>query len=109
MRKMQKLLRDTTDKAIFGCFGMGGIGDPSGIPGGHVLEPKGIRTYQDWCMAQLLYPEYIHAVFEMQTENALKSLEIYHQAVGDNIDAINISGTDFRNTGGTDHVSGYVP
>ena len=36
-----KLLRDTTDKAIFGCFGMGGIGDPSGIPGGHVLEPKG--------------------------------------------------------------------
>ncbi len=90
-----KLLRDTTDKAIFGCFGMGGIGDPSGIPGGHVLEPKGIRTYQDWCMAQLLYPEYIHAVFEMQTENALKSLEIYHQAVGDNIDAINISGTDF--------------
>lgn len=90
-----KLLRETTDKAIFGCFGQGGIGDPSSIPGGHLLEPKGIRTYQDWCMAQLLYPEYVEAVFEMQTENALKNLEIYHQAVGDNIDVINISGTDF--------------
>jgi len=90
-----KLLRETTDCAIFGCFGMGGIGDPSAIPGGGVAYPKGIRTYQDWCMAQLLYPEYIHTVFEMQTQNAIKSLEIYKQAVGDNIDVINISGTDF--------------
>jgi len=95
-----KLLRETTDKAIFGCFGMGGIGDPFGIPGGHVLEPKGIRTYQDWCMAQLLYPEYVEAVFEMQTENAIKNMEIYYQAVGDNIDVINISGTDFGTQAG---------
>lgn len=95
-----KLLRDTTNKAIFGCFGMGGIGDPSAIPGGHVLEPKGIRTFQDWSMAQLLYPEYVEAVFEMQTENALKCLEIYYQAVGDNIDVINISGTDFGTQAG---------
>jgi len=95
-----KLLRDTTDKAIFGCFGMGGIGDPSAIPGGHVLEPKGIRSYQDWSMAQLLYPEYVETVFEMQTENALKCLEIYHQAVGNNIDVINISGTDFGTQAG---------
>ncbi len=95
-----KLLRETTDKAVFGCFGMGGIGDPSAIPGGGVLEPKGIRTYQDWCMAQLLYPEYIEAVFDMWTDNAMKSLEIYYQAVGDNIDVINISGTDFGTQAG---------
>lgn len=90
-----KLLRDTTDYAVFACFGMGGIGDPSNIPGVAVANPKGIRSYQDWCMAQLLYPEYIEAVFEMQTENCIKNLEIYKQAVGDNIDVINISGTDF--------------
>ncbi|MFV0527882.1 MAG: uroporphyrinogen decarboxylase family protein [Lachnospiraceae bacterium] len=95
-----RLLRETTDKAIFGCFGMGGIGDPSAIPGGHVLQPRGIRSYQDWSMAQLLYPEYIHTVFDMQTQNALKCLEIYHQAVGDNIDVINISGTDFGTQAG---------
>lgn len=90
-----KLLRDTTDKAVFGCFGLGSLGDAFQIPGAHTLNPKGIRSYQDWCMAQLLYPEYIEAVFDMWTENALKNLEIYHQAVGDNIDVINISSTDF--------------
>ena len=90
-----KLLRDTTDKAIFGCFGLGSIGDAFQIPGAHTLHPKGIRNYENWSMAQLLYPEYIEEVFDMWTESVLKNLEIYYQAIGDNIDVINISGTDF--------------
>ncbi|NCB00313.1 MAG: methyltransferase, partial [Clostridia bacterium] len=46
-------------------------------------------------MAQLLYPEYVSAVFEYQTEVMLKNLEIYKQAMGDRIQIVWISGTDF--------------
>lgn len=70
------------------------LGDPSEIEGPQVPNPTGIRGYQDWSMAQLLYPEYVKEVLEMWTEAGLKNLEIYKQAVGDNIDIINISGTD---------------
>lgn len=88
-----KLLRETTDKAIFGTL-RSSLGDPSEIEGPQVLHPTGIRGYQDWSMAQLLYPEYCEEVLDMWTEAGLKNLEIYKQAVGDNIDIINISGTD---------------
>ena len=95
-----KLLYTTTDKAILGVLGAGSIGSPAFIPGAHVLQPKGIRTFEDWTMAQLLYPEYVEEVFEMQTVNCIKNMEIYHQAVGDNIQIISISGTDFGTQNG---------
>lgn len=95
-----KRLATETDYAVLGVFGKGGIGDPSGLPGPSLLHPRGIRSYEDWVMAQLLNPEYIHEVFNLQTESTLKNLEIYHQAVGDNIQICVISGTDFGSQSG---------
>ena len=49
----------------------------------------------EWLIAHKLRPDYIYKVNEMHTESALKSLKVLHQAVGDEIDAIFLSGTDF--------------
>lgn len=84
-----------TDYAIIGNLAGAGFGDPGAIPAPFEKYPKGIRKFQDWCMAQILYPDYIKEVFEMQTEFMLKNLEIYKQAVGDKIQICWISGTDF--------------
>ena len=65
------------------------------LPGLCEKNPKGIRSMDDWLMAHILYPEYVKAVFEMQTQVMLKNLEIYRQAVGDRIQVVWISGTDF--------------
>ncbi len=46
-------------------------------------------------MAHILHPEYIKEIFELQCEIALKNLELSYQAVGDRIDVVIISGTDF--------------
>ncbi|NLV73311.1 MAG: hypothetical protein GXY52_01300 [Chloroflexi bacterium] len=46
-------------------------------------------------MATALYPEYIHGIFERQCEIAPRNLALYKEAVGDRIDIIFISGTDF--------------
>lgn len=92
LAKQAKELR-STGKAVFGTFRCS-LGDPSELDGPQVKHPTGIRAYQDWCMAQLTEPEYVEEVLEMWTQFGLKNLEIYKQAVGDNIDIINLSGTD---------------
>lgn len=90
-----KRLNGESGCAVIGLFGKGSLADSSSYPGAAELHPRGIRGFADWNMAQLLYPDYVKAVFEMHTECVLKNLEIYKQACGDNIQMIVISGTDF--------------
>lgn len=94
-------LFEMTQYGIIGNLGGAGLGDAAWIPGPNEKTPRGIRRMEDWLMAHLLYPDYIRAVFEMQTQVMLKNLEIYRQAVGDRIQIVWISGTDF----GTQHSS----
>lgn len=100
LEKKSKLLYEGTDYAIIGNLGGAGLGDSAMVPGPHVLAPKGIRSFEDWLMAHMLYPEYIEEVFEMQIQAMLKNLEIYRQAVGDRIQIVWISGTDFGTQNG---------
>lgn len=100
LKEKSKALYEGTDYAIIGNLGGAGLGDSAMVPGPHVLAPKGIRKFDDWLMAHMLYPEYIQEVFEMQTQTMLKNLEIYRQAVGDRIQIVWISGTDFGTQNG---------
>ena len=95
-----KRLYRETDYAVVGNFGCGGFGDVANLPGADIKNPWGIRKMEDWLMAHILYPEYILEVFEMQAEAALENLEIYKQAVGDRIQVIWMSGTDFGTQSG---------
>ncbi len=93
-RESHRLFTET-DYAVIGNLAGAGFGDSGAIPAPFEKFPKGIRKFDQWCMAQLLYPEYVQEVFEMQTEFMLKNLEIYKQACGDKIQIVWISGTDF--------------
>ena len=93
--KESKRLYEETDYAIFGVKGGMGLGDVAEIPGPFIRHPKGIRDMPNWLMAHLIYPEYVEAVFDYQTNIALKNLEMYRQAVADRIQVIWLSGTDF--------------
>jgi hypothetical protein len=95
-----KSLFKETDYAIMGVLGGAGLGDVGELPGPFLTKPQGIRKIEDWLMAHLLYPEYIEQVFEYQTEIALKNLELYRQSVGDRIQVIWLSGTDFGTQNG---------
>ena len=90
-----KRLYEETDCAILGNLSGASFGCPGFFPGAFEKEPRGIRSYEDWSMAQILYPEYIEEVCTMQTEVMLKNLEIYKEAVGDRIQMIWISGKDY--------------
>jgi len=93
--EISKKLFEETDLAIFGNFFLGGVGDIFHIPGAWLEHPKGIRDLELWIMAHYDHPEYVKEFFEMQTEIQLKNLSLYHEAVGNRIAVIAMSGTDF--------------
>ncbi|MEF9974189.1 MAG: uroporphyrinogen decarboxylase family protein [Clostridia bacterium] len=98
-------LFDETQYGIVGLLGGAGLGDVAALPGPFLKHPTGIRRMADWLEAHLLFPDYVDEVFSYQTEVMLKNLEIYREAVGERIQVIWISGTDF----GTQHATFLSP
>jgi uroporphyrinogen-III decarboxylase len=95
LEERAKALYDGTSRAIIANWGGGAFGDIALVPGLAIPYPKGIRAVAEWYMGTALYPEYVHGIFERQCEIGLKNLELLHQAVGERIVAIFVSGTDF--------------
>lgn len=84
-----------TGKAVIAGLGGTALGDIAHIPGIKLKNPKGIRDITEWYMSILMRPEYIRTIFERQTEIALENFSRLHEAIGDNVDAVYICGTDF--------------
>ena len=94
-RKQAAHLAGETDLGVIGNLAPAGFGDAAFLPAPNLTAPRGIRKMTDFIMAHRLRPDYIHGLFAMQLEYALKNLELYRQAVGDSIQAIFMGGTDF--------------
>lgn len=86
---------EETDYGLIMNFGGGGIGDIAFVPGQNLRQPHGVRDPQLWYEFLAAHEDYIRGIFELQTEFALKNMELLRQAVGDRLDAIILSGTDF--------------
>lgn len=89
-----RLYRET-DYGLILNFGQAGLGDIAIVPGEMLLRPKGVRDPQLWYECLVTHTEYIRGIFALQTETVLKNLALLQQAVGDKLDAVIISGTDF--------------
>lgn len=98
--KQLKHISENSDYAVFGVFGGMSIGDAAEVPGPFIRKPHGIRGVQDWLMANVMYPEYVEEIFQYAAEVEIQNLELYRQAVGNNIQAIWLSGTDFGTQNG---------
>jgi uroporphyrinogen decarboxylase len=81
-----KRLHEDTDYAVFGEFGRGGLGT-NALFAGH--------TITDWLCILLTEREYAEELLQATTERALENVKLYLQAVGDNIDILFVSGTDY--------------
>lgn len=82
-------------KGITATFGGTGLGDIALVPGMNLENPRGIRYIAEWYMSTIMRPDYVHGIFEKQTEIALVNLAKPHDVVGNNIDVAYICGTDF--------------
>lgn len=82
-------------KGLVANFGGTAIGDIALVPGLNLKHPKGIRDVADWYMSTLMRSDYLHEIFEKQTEIALQNLALAKDSSGESVDVAFICGTDF--------------
>lgn len=81
---------------VSGCA----IGDIAMVPAPMLKHPKGLRDISEWYMAIAANPEYLHEIFEKQTEIALENLRIAWEILGDSVSVAFLCGTDFGTQNG---------
>ncbi len=89
-----------TDYGIYMTLPGMAFGDIALVPAPWMKHPKGIRGVEEWYLATLAYPDYIRQVFEKQCETALKNIELLAEAVGNKVQVVFVSGTDFGTQNG---------
>jgi hypothetical protein len=82
-------------KAVVASFGGTAIGDIALVPAVQLKNPKGIRDITEWYMSTVMRTDYLHRVFEKQTDTALSNLAKIHDVTGDSVDVVFTCGTDF--------------
>jgi hypothetical protein len=84
-----------TDLGIIAGGALAGLGDFAYFPGPHIPYPKGVRNLEDWMVVHKTNPDYVHQIFEYQTEVGLANAKTLWETCGDKIQVMQISGTDF--------------
>ena len=84
-----------TEQAVVANMGGTGLGDIALVPALMLRDPKGIRDIAEWYMSTVMRTDYVHQIFEKQTDIAIKNLEILMPILNDKIDVMYICGTDF--------------
>lgn len=88
-------LYNNTEFAI--AYSMGGtaFGDIAFVPGPSLKNPLGIRGVEEWYVSTAIRREYVREVFDRQCEIGIRNLALVRDAVGDRIEVIFTTGTDF--------------
>lgn len=82
-------------KATVANFGGTGLGDIALVPAMQLKHPKGIRDVTEWYISTVTRQDYIHEVFEKQTDIALTNFKKFYDVIGNRIDVVMLCGTDF--------------
>lgn len=78
-----------------------GLGDIALVPGPFLKNPKGIRSVEEWYVSTAIRKEYLHIIFQKQSDIAIENFKKLNDAAGELIDTIFICGTDFGTQTGT--------
>ncbi len=84
-----------TGKAVMGAFGGTSFGNVVRVVGMGLKQPKGIRSVAEWYISLSGRREFVYELFDRQCALSLRNLERIHQAVGERIDLVFLTGTDF--------------
>ena len=71
------------------------FGDIALVPAPWLKHPKGIRDIEEWYVSTVARKDYVVEVFEKQCVIGLKNLEALIGLLGNRVQAVFISGTDF--------------
>jgi hypothetical protein len=83
------------DKGIIAGLPGTCLGDIALVPAVFMKHPKGIRSIDEWYMSTAIRTDYLHEVYDKQTDIAIKNLEKLLPVIKDQVDAVITCGTDF--------------
>lgn len=86
---------ENTDAGIYMTIPGVAFGDIALVPAPWMKHPRGIRDIEQWYMSTAMRPDYVYKVFEKQCEIGLKNIELLASALGDKVQVVFVSGTDF--------------
>jgi hypothetical protein len=86
---------NNTDYGIYLTIPGVAFGDIALVPAPWMKHPKGIRDVEEWYVSTVLRVDYVCKVFERQCEIGLKNIEKLANALGDKVQVVFVSGTDF--------------
>lgn len=84
-----------SERVVVASIGGMGLGDIALVPAINLKYPKGIRDITEWYISTLTRQDYIHQIFEKQTDIALVNLEKLLPILKDVVEVAFICGTDF--------------
>lgn len=82
-------------RAVVASFGGMALGDVARIITMALKHPKGIRSVADWYMSTIIRQDYIHEMFDRQSDIAIRNLEKIYATVGNAVDVVYVCGADF--------------
>jgi uroporphyrinogen-III decarboxylase len=85
----------SSSRAVVATFGGLAFGDIALVPAPFLKHPRGIRDIAEWYISTATRQDYIHAIFERQTQVGLENLARLSAVVGDAVDCVFVCGTDF--------------
>jgi hypothetical protein len=71
------------------------FGDIALVPGTFLKHPRGIRDVEEWYVSTAVRRDYVKDIFEKQCEIGLKNIETLSGLMGDLVQAVMVTGTDF--------------
>ena len=71
------------------------FGDIALVPAPWMKHPKGIRDVEEWYISTVARRDYVMAVFEQQCAIGLENIQALTALLGDRVDALFVSGSDF--------------
>jgi len=96
----KRLCEETEYSIVSGGVPGINLGDIAYVPGPALPDPRGIRDVEEWYISLLTRQDFIREVFSRTTDIGLQNLELFYQAVGERIQVIVVSGTDFGSQNG---------
>ena len=86
---------EETPYGIYLTFPGTGFGDIALVPAPWLKRPRGIRDVAEWYLSLVARQDYVRAVFDRQLEVARENIDLLAAALGDNVDVVCVTGTDF--------------
>jgi hypothetical protein len=94
-RKSAEYLRANTDYAVILAMPGAALGNVAAIPAPWLESPNGIRDTEEWYISHALRRDYVYEVYDRQTEITMGNLKRVFEAVGNNIEILYLSGSDY--------------